>query len=502
MDRTSLMETVRGHGAVRVVALGYLLLLAVSPAAADENEKPENVIAFPNSPGMITLTWTHSGEDVFWFVLEQESPPAVLQVDQDKRAWTVPNLEPGRTYRFRVCAVYAYSRKCSDEDGGGLASVTTPPRAPGGSGSPGGAPPAPAPPLAAPQPLYSPTLRALPVRIGPGTPPLVQLRWVNPVDRQQLALLRTIDWYRDGALIGHTSTPTFEDAHEPRALHRYKLCVENPVNRICSEEISAGSFGLAASFESLNRRKHFLRHRNGLGVLTPVTDKQDSEDIAFFLRPGLTGDPRAVSFESVNFPKHFLRHQSYRVKLHRNDDTDLFRKDATFWVRPGLRNLPDMVSLEAVNVPGHFIRHRNFELWIARNDGSSLFQEDASFRQGVDYVSHLRPPVPVPSAPPKALTARAAQRSAAVRGAATCKAGYVWRAASPSDRVCVTPVSRTKVAEENRAAAQGVQPGAAPTCRSGLVWREAFSGDVVCVTPERRAAVREENRVGVSLRAR
>ena len=119
MDRTSLMETVRGHGAVRVVALGYLLLLAVSAAAADENEKPENVIAFPNSPGMITLTWTHSGEDVFWFVLEQESPPAVLQVDQDKRAWTVPNLEPGRTYRFRVCAVYAYSRKCSDEDGGG-----------------------------------------------------------------------------------------------------------------------------------------------------------------------------------------------------------------------------------------------------------------------------------------------------------------------------------------------------------------------------------------------
>ena len=68
-------------------------------------------------------------------------------------------------------------------------------------------------------------------------------------------------------------------------------------------------------------------------MLTPVASNQDSEDIAFFVRPGLTGDARTVSFESVNFPKHFLRHQAYRMKLHRNDDADLFRKDATFWVR-------------------------------------------------------------------------------------------------------------------------------------------------------------------------
>jgi hypothetical protein len=501
MDRSSPVDAFRRRGAVVLVALGGLLLLAASPVAAEEDEKPTNVVAFPNSPGMITLTWSHSGEDVFWFILEQEAPAAVLQVDQDKRTWSVPNLEPSRTYRYRVCAVFAYSRKCSDEDGVGFASVTTLPRPPSGGGSAGGAPPPPAAPQTVPKPLYSPTIRALPVRIGPGTAPLVQLRWVNPVDPQQFALLKTIEWHRDGALIGKTPIPAFEDAQQPNAVHRYKVCVENPVNRICSEEVVAGSFGLAASFESLNRRKHFIRHRNWLGVLTPVASNQDSGDIAFFMRPGLTGDARTVSFEAVNFPKHFLRHQAYRMKLHRNDDADLFRKDATFWVRPGLRNLPDMMSFEAVNVPGHFIRHQNFELWIARNDGSNLFQEDATFRQATDYVSHLKPPVPVQSTP-KALTTRSAQRSAALRAAATCKSGYVWREARSSDLVCVTPASRTKVAEENRTTAQGVQPGAAPTCRSGLVWREAFSGDVVCVPPGRRAEVREENRVGASLRAR
>ena len=84
---------------------------------------------------------------------------------------------------------------------------------------------------------------------------------------------------------------------------------------------------------------------------------------------------------------------------------------------------------------------------------------------------------------------------------ATCKSGFVWREASSNDLVCVTTASRSKVADENRNAAQGVQPGAAPTCRSGLVWREAFSGDLVCVPPGRRDEV-EENRVGASLRAR
>lgn len=87
---------------------------------------------------------------------------------------------------------------------------------------------------------------------------------------------------------------------------------------------------------------------------------------------------------------------------------------------------------------------------------------------------------------------------------ATCKSGFVWRAARPSDLVCVTPESRTRIAHENATAASRIQPGGGAygpnTCRSGFVWREAFNGDLICVTPEVRTLVREENRVAASRR--
>ena len=63
---------------------------------------------------------------------------------------------------------------------------------------------------------------------------------------------------------------------------------------------------------------------------------------------------------------------------------------------------------------------------------------------------------------------------------------------------CVSPASRSRVAEENRTAALRVQPGST-YCISGYVWREAFPGDLVCVTPQIREIVREENRIGPTL---
>jgi hypothetical protein len=86
-----------------------------------------------------------------------------------------------------------------------------------------------------------------------------------------------------------------------------------------------------------------------------------------------------VSFESVNYPGHFLRHNFFRIKLHPNDGSDLFRQDASF--KPSLPGPQGGVNFESVNVPGHFIRHQNFELWLAKNDGSDLFAQDANWRQ-------------------------------------------------------------------------------------------------------------------------
>jgi hypothetical protein len=67
-----------------------------------------------------------------------------------------------------------------------------------------------------------------------------------------------------------------------------------------------------------------------------------------------------------------------------------------------------------------------------------------------------------------------------------CASGYVWRAASSIDRVCVTSATRTKTASQNAAAASHRLSGST-TCKSGYVWRQAYPGDVVCVTAAERA---------------
>jgi hypothetical protein len=78
-----------------------------------------------------------------------------------------------------------------------------------------------------------------------------------------------------------------------------------------------------------------------------------------------------------------------------------------------------------------------------------------------------------------------------------CPQGYVWREASPSDHVCVTPVQRMRAAAENATAAAHVnqtdQTYGPNTCVSGYVWREAYVGDVVCVMPAERDAAKNEN---------
>jgi hypothetical protein len=78
-----------------------------------------------------------------------------------------------------------------------------------------------------------------------------------------------------------------------------------------------------------------------------------------------------------------------------------------------------------------------------------------------------------------------------------CPPGYVWREASPSDHVCVTPEQRMRAAAQNAAAATHVNrtdPAFGPkTCVSGYVWREAYAGDVVCVTPAERDAAKNQN---------
>lgn len=100
----------------------------------------------------------------------------------------------------------------------------------------------------------------------------------------------------------------------------------------------------------------------------------------------------------------------------------------------------------------------------------------------------------------------AVHATALAYGPDTCKAGYVWRGAIPSDHVCVTSRVRDLTATENARADRHRQPeGGAygpDTCKVGYVWRDAYQGDVVCVTSAVRDRTHADNARAASRRAR
>ena len=75
--------------------------------------------------------------------------------------------------------------------------------------------------------------------------------------------------------------------------------------------------------------------------------------------------------------------------------------------------------------------------------------------------------------------------------------GFVWRAASPADHICVLPKTRDQTAAENAEAGARRQPGGGAsgpaTCRQGFVRREAFAGDQACVPPASRLGEQPES---------
>jgi hypothetical protein len=78
-----------------------------------------------------------------------------------------------------------------------------------------------------------------------------------------------------------------------------------------------------------------------------------------------------------------------------------------------------------------------------------------------------------------------------------CRIGYVWRNATPGDRVCVTWGGRDQAVYDNSQAIFRRNPEGGDygpdTCFFGYVWREATPGDHVCVTPETRSQAADDN---------
>jgi phage tail-like protein len=82
-------------------------------------------------------------------------------------------------------------------------------------------------------------------------------------------------------------------------------------------------------------------------------------------------------------------------------------------------------------------------------------------------------------------------------GPDTCVKGYVWREASGSDHVCVTPEVRQQVVSDNALAPIRRNPHGGPygpdTCLQGYVWRDAFPDDHVCVLGATRNQAAADN---------
>jgi hypothetical protein len=82
-------------------------------------------------------------------------------------------------------------------------------------------------------------------------------------------------------------------------------------------------------------------------------------------------------------------------------------------------------------------------------------------------------------------------------GPLTCLDGYVWRQATPRDRVCVTPAVEAQTARDNALASsrRSATPGrfGPDLCAPGYLWREAVRGDHVCVTSATWQQVHDDN---------
>ncbi|MFD9541903.1 RICIN domain-containing protein [Streptomyces sp. NPDC060022] len=78
-----------------------------------------------------------------------------------------------------------------------------------------------------------------------------------------------------------------------------------------------------------------------------------------------------------------------------------------------------------------------------------------------------------------------------------CVEGYVWRGATPGDRVCVPLEVQKQAVEDNSQAEARRSPEGGPwgpnTCLDGYVWRLATPTDLICVVPDIRTTTAQEN---------
>jgi hypothetical protein len=129
------------------------------------------------------------------------------------------------------------------------------------------------------------------------------------------------------------------------------------------------------SLQSVNFTDRYVRHRDYLAYVEPVSTTADRQDASFTIVAGLANSA-CVSFRSTNFPTRYLRHYNFRVRLDVNSGDATFARDATFCGRAGLAG---GLSFESYSHPGRYLRHSNNEVRIDLFASGAAFAGDASF---------------------------------------------------------------------------------------------------------------------------
>ena len=197
---------------------GLVLLVLGSVAASAQAQEAPRIDLRANAPGWITVYWEHPGKDVYWFVIERQDAPytdnniaIVGQSYNNTDSLTDKNLRADTTYNYRVCAVYAYNRTCSD-----WKSARTLPSLPSGGSSGGGASPKPRP-----VPLDPPEFTA-----SSPSPATIDLQWST----NQTYQLKNVQLFRDDQIIYDAKnyggyTTAISNGVRLNTEYTYRLCL-------------------------------------------------------------------------------------------------------------------------------------------------------------------------------------------------------------------------------------------------------------------------------------
>ncbi|WP_229877119.1 AbfB domain-containing protein [Streptomyces bluensis] len=132
------------------------------------------------------------------------------------------------------------------------------------------------------------------------------------------------------------------------------------------------------SIRAVNYPDRYWHLRSGVIQLDRVSSRSGSEtreDSTFQVVSGLA-DSSCYSFRMED--GRYARHQNFRLRVDRNDGSQLFKQDATFCPRRSFHT--DAIMLESVNYPGRFLRHKDFVLRLDPMENSRLYWSDTAFR--------------------------------------------------------------------------------------------------------------------------